>query len=75
MVMAGVTALAYIGDRLAEDYPPNSDLVKSQATGSVPSVLMQALGSFASFPHLKNADNYEISDSLSFIILRFFRRT
>lgn len=37
MVMAGVTALAYIGDRLAEDYPPNSNLVKSQATGSVPS--------------------------------------
>lgn len=36
MVMAAVTALAYVSDCLAGDYLPNSDLVKSQALGSVP---------------------------------------
>lgn len=52
MVIAGVTALAYISDCLAGDYLPNSDLVKSQLWVQFLE-LMQTIGSFASFPHLK----------------------
>lgn len=37
MTAAGVTALSYIRDCLAISYLPDSDLVKSQALGSVPS--------------------------------------
>lgn len=68
MVMAGVTALAYIY------YLPDGDLVKSQAVGLVPSADADKC-SIASFPHLKNEDNYNISNSFSSIVLRFSRRT